>query len=138
MKAKVRVDDFVREMCKSLETVYDAEALNLLSMYGVFGDEPDADALEGSIERILETEGRDHAVSSDRILELQHIACDDKDADKRRQAVLELEEMEMKETAAVRTAAYMLGIAMGRRIGPAALVLPAAQSKKPVPRGGVR
>jgi hypothetical protein len=113
------IDTYVRETCIELDTKYDAEALMLLCRGGAFGAEDGGLEINEAIARLRGDQ--DVERESDAIVRAQEIASGSQKADERRRAVLEMEQLEMTRASESIEVAYLLGIAIGRRLGPGAL-----------------
>ena len=108
---------YIRETVALLETTYDREAMNLICSVGIFAVD-DSSELGNAVERLRGKEHGDGAIAS-----LQKQAVTDATPSGRQLAVNELEERYHKELSESIDSAYLLGIAVGRRIGSAPLRL---------------
>ena len=107
---------YIRDTCRELHSQYDREALALLCDGGVLPTS-DNEALEQAIARLTdEPDG-----VTERMVALQEKSVTALTVDKRRRAMVDLEELENDRSEGRVVAAYLLGIAVGRRLGPEAL-----------------
>ena len=139
-KHNPRVDqvvEYVRATLDELNGAYDSAALTLLFQHGAFCvDNPEK--LHEAVQSLSE---RDEAADSERIVQLQEWAyAATTGLEDRRRAVIDLEQMQTEQANDLVEAAYLLGIAVGRRLGGGALALPRAKRRADasVSAGGVR
>jgi hypothetical protein len=100
-----QADKYVRDTCRELETVYDRKAVELILTSGVLGE--DGGAIEDAV---VELAGVDTDEFSHKVIAAQEA-----------NSFNDLEELEMERWTASVEAAYLLGIAVGRRLGSGAL-----------------
>src|SRR5262245_55955327 len=109
---------FIKATCRELNTRYDQEALRLICAVGVFAAD-DPTEWDQAIERLV----NEPESVSDQIVAAQQTAADSPDAAARRKAVCDLEKLAFERTDDRTHAAYLLGIAVGRRLGSGTLEL---------------
>lgn len=110
---------YLRGTLKDLDTRYDREAVQLICLYGPFAVE-EPSQIHDAVDRLRDVP----AGESERIVALQDRASDAPTQPERRAAVLELEEREDTRLDDSVEMAYLLGMAVGRRLGALPLTLP--------------
>jgi hypothetical protein len=119
-------ETYIRESIAELEGAADREALLLLCTVGIFAMDDPAKLAEA----VGRLRGQDERQENDRVIEAQEaIAHAVTSEDARRLATNALEDLHYRTLNDSIEAAYLLGMAVGRRIGP--------QSLKPL-KGGAR
>jgi hypothetical protein len=108
---------YIRDTCTTLEGAADREAVQLL-IGGVLFTEP-GDCLDDAVARLWETDTyrRKSAVLDTRSERIPWTPEQEK-------LLHDLEDFQLAEQMAAVNAAYLLGIAVGRRLGPRALTFP--------------
>lgn len=109
-------DRYIRETCAELEGKIDREALQLLCRVGIFAV-GDPSALNDAVSRLWASDAWEDKF---RAAEARVKNADTETA--RREAERTVESLRMEEVTESVDAAYLLGIAVGRRVGPSALL----------------
>jgi hypothetical protein len=115
---------YIRDRLKELNGAFDEAALRMIFEIGVFAAD-DPTPFDELVDELV----------GDEPFEKRFLAIDDALTatgltDAQRRLFLDLEELETERRDAVQTAAYLLGIAVGRRLGPGASVTP-RRSRRP-------
>ena len=113
------VDSWIRQTITQLDSEYDAEALLLMCGESGFLAADDPSALDDAIHRL-----RGHEDDLTRICALQRRASTAATVEQRAKAVNDLEDLYHDEHEELRDVSYLLGIAVGRRLGNYSLRLP--------------
>jgi hypothetical protein len=110
-------ENYIRDTCRALDAAYDQEAMWLLCSAGVFDVVSGGTNLGEAVDRLrgeLDAE-------SEQICAAQAAAAKSATFEQRNASVSKLEELYGKRCEDSLEVAYLLGIAVGRRLGPAAL-----------------
>jgi hypothetical protein len=118
--AKTEIDQtekYIRATCEELDTVYDREAVSLMCTVGIFATDDPAQLGE-AVERLR---GNAVAKRDEAIRKLEQRIRTEDTTDAREKALRMLSDLQDEELTDTIDTACLLGIAVGRRIGPGAL-----------------
>lgn len=111
---------YIHQQCLALESDADREALLMICSVGVFAVE-DPSKLSDTVDRLR---GADTDGAIRKTLVIQNRIEDAATLLERRKAIEDLDNLRLTDLEQSIDAAYLLGIAVGRRLGPHALQLP--------------
>lgn len=109
-----RLDSYIRDTLLELAGKYDREALNLICGPGIFCV-ADPCLLAEAVGRLAGI--GPNGIDIDKVCQLQEQAAVADTVEARHAAICGLEEAALEELEGTREAAYLLGIAVGRRLG---------------------
>lgn len=112
-----KTDRFIREMCGDLDGRYDREALRLICGVGVFAVD-DPSQISDAVERLVTPAGH-----LEKVVAAQERIANANNPEARSKALSDLDILQGDQLIRITDSAYLLGIAVGRRLGPSTLKL---------------